>query len=472
MLTIPGENQERFCDGLSRRTFLEIGGLALGGLSFPEILRAEQQTPARRVGDGDASVPTRGDSQSDSQSDSRRGSHKAIIMIFLPGGPPHQDMFDIKTEAPREIRGEFRPIRTKVPGIEICELFPRLAAMMDKLVVIRTIVGATGSHYSFQCLTGRTHSRQPKGGWPSLGSVLSKLKGPVEAAVPPFVGLAPKMGHVPWSDPGPSGFLGPAHAPFKPNKGPGKGDLILNGVSLERLRDRKSLLSSFDRFRRETDASGLMEGMDAFNRQAFGVLTSSKVAEALDLDREPVGVRDRYGRGSAKNRADGGPKLLDQFLLARRLVEAGVRCVTLAFSRWDWHGGNFNRGRQDMPMLDQGVSALVEDLHQRGLDKDVTVVVWGEFGRTPKINKGAGRDHWPRVSCALLACGGLRTGQLIGTTNRLGEEPKDRPVHFQEVFATLYHTLGIDPHQTTIPDLQGRPQYLVDSPYLPLPEVI
>jgi len=280
------------------------------------------------------------------------------------------------------------------------------------------------------------------------------------------------MGHTPWSDNGQPGFLGAAHAPFQPYKGQSKGDMILNGVTLDRLRDRKSLLTAFDRFRREADGSGLMTGMDAFTSQAFGVLTSSRLAEALDLDREPERIRDRYGRGSAKLQSDGAPKLLDQFLMARRLVEAGVRCVTLAFSRWDWHGGNFKRARQDMPMLDQGVSALVEDLHMRGLDKDVTVVVWGEFGRTPKINKGGGRDHWPRVSSALLACGGMRHGQAIGATNRLGEYAKDRPVHFQEVFATLYHSLGIDPHQLTVDDLQGRPRYLVDNQYAAMPELV
>jgi uncharacterized protein (DUF1501 family) len=215
-----------------------------------------------------------------------------------------------------------------------------------------------------------------------------------------------------------------------------------------------------------------MEGMDAFSQQAFGILTSSKLARALDINQENAKVRDRYGKGKAGNVADGGPRLLEQFLMARRLVEAGVRCVTLAFSRWDWHGGNFKRGREDMPMLDQGVTALVEDLHQRGLDKDVSVVVWGEFGRTPKINKNAGRDHWPKVSCALLACGGMRTGQVIGSTNRLGEEARDRPVHFQDVHATLYHQLGINPATTATSDLSGRPHYVVDRQYEPLKEVI
>lgn len=443
MITLLGEGQGRFCDGISRRNFLRIGALSLGGLALPEVLRAQAQSGAL--------------------------SKKAIIMIFLPGGPPHQDMFDLKTEAPSEIRGEFSPIRTNVSGIQICELMPRMAGMMDKLAIIRSMVGATTSHASFQCMTGHDpRGSQPPGGWPAFGSVLSKLRGPMDPALPPYVGLAPKMGHVPWSDPGKPGFLGPAHAPFLPN-GDGKGDLILNGISLERLRDRRALLKSFDRFRRDADASGSMEGFDAFTQQAFGVLTSSRLAEALDLEREDPKLRDRYGRGTAANQLDGGPKLLDQFLLARRLVEAGVRCVTLAFSRWDWHSDNFKRGREDMPMLDQGVTALVEDLHQRGLDKDVSVIVWGEFGRTPKINPQGGRDHWPQVSCALLACGGMRTGQVIGSTDRLGAEAKDRPVHFQEVFATLYQNLGIDISKVTVPDLSGRPRYLVESQYKPIP---
>jgi hypothetical protein len=270
------------------------------------------------------------------------------------------------------------------------------------------------------------------------------------------------MGHMPWANAGEPGFLGKAHAPFQP-EGDGMADMQLHGVTLDRLSDRQTVLSSLDRFRREADSSGMMDGMDAFNRRAFDVLTSSKLVEALDIEREDQKLRDRYGRGYKENKDDGGPRNLDNFLIARRLVSAGVRCVTLAFSRWDWHGANFRQGREEMPLLDQGVSALVEDLEQRGMLDDVSVVVWGEFGRTPRINPGAGRDHWPQVSCALLAGGGMRTGQTIGETNRLGEVPKERPVHFQEVFATLYHNLGIDVGATTIPDHAGRPQYLVDQ---------
>lgn len=444
MLTILGM-QNRFCDGVSRRNFLRIGALGLGGLALPNLLRAEAQSGIKR-------------------------SHKAVIMIFLPGGPSHQDTFDMKMDAPSEIRGEFSPIDTNVSGIQICEHLPQLSKMMDKMSIVRSIVGATGGHDAIQCLTGRSKKNAPAGGWPSLGSALSKLQGPVDPAVPPFVGLSPKMGHMEWADAGAPGFLGIKYAPFK-SEGGGRADMVLNGVTLDRLSDRRALLSSFDRFRSSVDNSGVMGGVDAFNEQAFGLLTSSKLVDALNIEREDPRVRARYGKGDPNNRDDGGPKLMEHFLVARRLVEAGARCVTLAFSRWDHHSKNFEALRQDLPLLDQGVSALIEDLHQRGLDKDVSVVVWGEFGRTPKINKDGGRDHWPNVSCALLAGGGMKTGQVVGSTDRLGGEVKDRPVQFGEVFATLYHNLGIDVTKTTIPDLNGRPQYLVDG-YQPMQELV
>ncbi|MEW4489363.1 DUF1501 domain-containing protein [Thalassoglobus sp. JC818] len=446
MLTLLG-NRTPMCDALSRRSFLRIGSLALGGLTLPQILQAEQasRNPA---------------------------SSKGIIMIFLPGGPPHQDMWDIKVDAPAEVRGEFVPIQTKVPGVDICEMFPKLASNADKLTFIRSIVGASGHHYAFQCLTGHHNANQPPGGWPAFGSVLSKVYGPKDPAVPAYVGLSPKTGHVPWGDNGQPGFLGVAHAPFSPH-GDGAADLVLNGISNDRLASRQQVLKSFDRFRRQVDQNGMMEGLDAFNQQAFGILTSSKLADALDLEQEPESVRERYGYGEDKLQFDGSTRLLTNFLKARRLIEAGVRCVSLSFSRWDWHGGNFTRARQDMPMLDQAVSALIEDLDGRGMLDDISVVVWGEFGRTPKINPQGGRDHWPRVSCAMLAGGGMKHGQVIGETNRLGEEPSERPVHFQEVFATLYRSLGIDVDQLTLDDFQGRPRFLIDqNNYRPMPELI
>ena len=445
MITIPGRSN-RLCDGHSRRDFLRIGGLAMGGLALPQLLQAEQLAGIRK-------------------------SHKAVIMIYLVGAPPHQDMFDLKTDAPLEIRGPHRPMRTNVPGIEISEHMPRCARIMDKLVPIRTMYGSpSGDHDSFICYTGRPVTKQPSGGWPSLGSTLSKLQGQTDPGIPAFVGLAPKAGHPPYGSPGHPGFLGPAFTAFRPN-GPGMEDLSLNGVTLDRLSDRRALLTGFDRFRRELDNSGVVEGLDAFNQQAFGILTSSKLMEALDVGREPAKVRERYGKGDPANYGDGAPRNCEQFLVARRLVEAGARCVTLNFGRWDFHSNNHSELLTHLPLFDQAMSALVEDLHERGLDKDVAVVAWGEFGRTPQINADGGRDHWPQLGCALLAGGGMRTGQVIGATDRLGGEIAERGVHFGEVFATLYNQLGLDTARVTIPDLTGRPQYLVEG-WKPMPELV
>jgi len=443
MLSVIG-NRRSLCDRVPRRHFLKIGGLALGGLSLPEILRAESVVS-----------PT-------SHHNGLR--HKAIIMVYLSGGPSHQDMVDLKMDAPAEIRGEFKPIQTNVPGIEICEHMPRLAKMMDKFSIIRSLYGGPDQHASDLCMSGYPIGQgKRQSGRPSLGSVVSKLKSQANVAMPPFVGLTIKTKHAPYGNPGFPGFLGPAYAPLQPQ---GKGSLYLRReeVSIERLSDRKSLLANFDRFRRQVEMDDKMDAMDVYTRRAFDVLTSSQLADALDVEQEDPKVRDLYGRGSPDPAfgEDAGPHWMDQFLMARRLVEAGVRCVTLSFGSWDRHGANFSRLRIQLPRFDQAITALVQDLHNRGLQDDVTVIAWGEFGRTPKINKGAGRDHWPRASCALLAGGGMRTGQVIGSTNRLGEEPQDRPVHYQNVFATLYHRLGIDSKTVTIADAVGRPHYLVD----------
>src|SRR5262245_19986863 len=296
VLTVFGKRQ-RFCDRVSRRDFLRIGGLALGGLSMPEILRAEARA-------GIAS------------------SKKAVIMVFLSGGPPHQDMVDLKPDAPAEFRGEFRPMHTSVPGINICEHLPRLGAMMDRFAIIRSMVGAEDRHASFQCMTGRTFARQPSGGWPSFGSVVSRLQGPVNPSVSPFVGLSPRMRTSTWADAGQPGFLGLRHAPFKPNAD-GMADMVLQGVSMDRLADRRALLSSFDNMRRQLDErSDQVQASDTFTQQALSILTSNRLAEALDLEREDARVRDRYGRGSPEpaGYGDAGPLLNDYFLAARRLV--------------------------------------------------------------------------------------------------------------------------------------------------------
>ncbi len=453
MLTILGPKlrQSRFCDRASRRDFLKIGGMVMGGLSLPQLLAAEAQAGVGR-------------------------SHKAVINVFLPGGPPHQDFWDLKPDAPAEIRGEFQPISTNVPGIEIGEVFPEIAKIADKCIFIRSIVGAAGGHDAYQCMTGRRLNPAPAGGWPAAGAWVSKLQGPVNASIPPHLSMCYKTDHAPWGYDGDGGFLGMAHAPFKlvggRNETSKTDNMVLQGITLDRLEDRTQLLSAFDRFRREIDTSGKMAGLDAFTQQALGVLTDSKLAQALDLSHEPVEVRERYGSGDPKFRDDGAPKLTENFLIARRLVEAGARVVSLNFSRWDHHGGNFKAIRQDAPLLDRATAALISDLHERGLDKDVSVVVWGEFGRTPKINPQAGRDHWPQVSCALLAGGGMRTGQVIGATNRLGEHATERPVSFQEVWATLYQNLGLSLNSVREFDLRGRPQYLVDPGVMPMKEVV
>jgi hypothetical protein len=312
-----------------------------------------------------------------------------------------------------------------------------------------------------------------------MGAWVSKLQGPVSPTVPPHVSLFYKTGHEPWGNPGDGGFLGVAHSPFRlaggrdaSSKVENVENMTLQGITLERLQNRNNLHTSLDKFRREIDTSGAMDGLDAFTQQALGILTSSKLAEALDLSKEDPALVERYGKGDPEFRADGAPKVTENFLVARRLVEAGARVVSLNFSRWDWHGGNFKRGREDFPMLDRALTALVEDLEHRGMLRDVSIVVWGEFGRTPKINNNAGRDHWPQVSCALLAGGGMRTGQVIGETNRLGEHAKDRPVTFGEVFATLYHNIGLKVNEVREFDLRGRPQYLVEPGTEPLRELV
>ena len=452
MLTIQG-SRLKLCDGVPRRSLLKIGALGLGGLSLPQLLKAES---VAGVG----------------------SSHKSVIMVFLAGGPPHQDMVDLKPQAPVEYRGEFSPIHTNVAGIDVCEHLPLLAQRMDRLAVIRTLVGSEGQHSSFQCMHGHSALNQPPGGWPCFAAAVSKLQGPVNREVPAAVSLQPRIGGQFWSDPGQGGFAGMRHAPFAANA-PGSNDMVLTNMSQQTLSHRRTLLGQIDSLRRQLESPDVIDGLDACYQQAFEILTSGKLVNALDVEMEDPALRERYGRGSKEpaGYGDAGWLRNEDFLVARRLVEAGARVVTLSFGRWDWHGQphgtNFDNARDHLPALDQALSALLDDLKDRGLDRDTSVVVWGEFGRTPKINNKGGRDHWPQVGCALLAGGGIRTGQVIGETNALAEYPTKRPVHFQEVFATLYHNLGLDIDRATIDDLTGRPQYLIDhAKYQPLPELV
>lgn len=421
MLTITGDRYVN-CDGVSRRGFLKVGALGLGGLTLADLFRLEAW-----AGTG--------------------SSTKALINVHLSGGPSHQDLWDLKPEAPSEYRGEFRPIATNVPGIEICELLPRLARMADKFVLVRGLVGSVDEHSYSTAMTGYPESSlRAVGGRPSIGSVVSKLDQERGGRALPYVSL---MGMVT------PGYLGPIHQPYVPD-GTGRSNLQLGKIDGRRLQSRTELLGALDGLRRDADTSGRMEAMDAFTQKAVEVVTSGRMADALDLGKEKPEVVRRYV-GDGGRRADANRN----FLLARRLVEAGVRCVAMSWGGWDTHENNFRSLRTQLPALDLGLTALLEDLEARGMLRDVTVVLWGEFGRTPKVNDKAGRDHWPRVSAAFLAGGGLRTGQVVGASDRYAGEAVS-PVHIHQVHATLYHTLGIDVQTTQFVDPSGRPQYLLD----------
>jgi hypothetical protein len=407
-----------------RRGFLTAGGLGL--LSLPQIAQAQEKNNTQ---------------------------HKAVINIFLGGGPPHQDMWDIKHNAPSEIRGEFNPISTNVDGIQIGECFPMIASMFDKFTAIRSVVGCKNRHDGYQCTTGWLREDKVAGStYPAIGSAASKVLGPVTIAVPPNITLLEETSHSPWYDFEKPGYLGTAYQSFTPN-GQMMKNLKLN-ISKDRFKKRQNLL-------RRVDISNI--DMKLLTEESFDVLMSSKLLDALDLSKEDPKTLERYGTGKPyKYQYDGAATDNEKLLIARRLVQAGARSITLNYGRWDSHGDNFGLVRDHGPKLDQCVSALVGDLDERGMLDNVTVVVWGEFGRTPKINKDAGRDHWSAVSCALLAGGGMQHGQIIGSTNRYGEEAADRPVHIQEVCATMYKAIGIDPATETIIDNTGRPQYLLE----------
>ncbi len=417
MFTLWGSRQ-RFCDGITRRGFLQIGAFG-AGLTLAELLR-------QRAGAAEAGKPT---------------PTKSAIMIYLPGGPSHLDMYDLKPDAPAEFRGEFKPIDTNVAGIQICEHMPLQAKMFDKLAVVRSIV-SVDEHSDSLVMTGYSENTNRTMGHPSFGSVVSKLRGN-KSDVPPFVSL---RGMSRGTEPG---YLGVAHRPFTPS-GPGLQNLRLpGGVDTARLDERRTLLDGFDDVRRDVDASGTMTGLDAFTTRAFDMVTSGTVRRALDLEKEDAKVRERY-------------KGVEQFLTARRLIEAGVGCVTLAIGGWDTHGQNFQTLKRQLPQVDKGVASLIEDLHERGLDKDVVTVMWGEFGRTPKVNGQAGRDHWSPVMSALVAGGGLRMGQAVGASTARGERPKDRPCNPSQVLATIYRAIGIDAART-FPNGAGRPMYILDD---------
>jgi hypothetical protein len=419
MFTFLGSGQ-RFCDGLNRRNFLKIGAFG-AGLTLADMLRLKAQAATTP----NQTAPSR---------------PKSAIMIYLPGGPTHMDTYDLKPDAPAEFRGEFRPIQTNCTGVQICELFPLQARMWDKFSCIRSIV-SVDEHSDSLVMTGKSQRENMTANHPCFGSVVSRVRASNQSSVPSFVSL---RGMSRGTEPG---FLGISHRPFSPN-GPGVENLRpIQAVSAERMTDRRAMLESFDGLQRDVDANAA--GLDTFTTRAFDMISSGGVRNALDLQREPQTSRARY-------------QGVESFLTARRLVEAGVGCVTLSYGGWDTHGQNFQAMRRQLPNLDKALSLLVSDLDERGLLNDTVVVMWGEFGRTPRINQGAGRDHWSPVMSALVAGGGMRMGQAIGASTARGERPQDRRCTVPQVLSTLYRQIGIDPGQT-FPNGAGRPIHVVED---------
>ena len=448
--------------GLGRRGFLQSSLFCGAVASLAGLLRAESAA-------------------------GRTASRKRVIFVHLDGGPPQLDTIDLKPEAPIEIRGEFSPIETSVPGIFVCEHLPKLASLAHRVAFVRSLVGSAGAHDAFQCQSGfEAKNLQSLGGRPALGSVVAKLQGSTGDAAPAFVDLM--QGRALVRNSARPGFLGPAYQAFRPDIShlfarelePGmKNELARLGanhsvslkldgtISLDRLTDRTRLLAQFDMFRREVDSAGMMGAMDRFTQQAVGILTSGELSDALDFTKEDPRTLDRYTLRSTSgqpNATSEDPGATKKFLLARRLLDAGVRCVSLSISDFDTHSDNFPRMRHVLPIVDHGLASLITDLEERGQLDDTLIVAWGEFGRTPRINpKNGGRDHWPQVGPALLAGGGLRGGQVIGATDRTASVVVSRPVSYKDLFATIYHHLGIDPHRTALVDPQGRPQHLLDE---------
>jgi len=433
MLTLSG-NSHRFCDGLSRRDFLTVGALGLGGLTMADVLRARAASPEKTA-------------------------PKSVIMVYLPGGPSHIDMYDMKPDAPAEFRGEFKPIKTNVTGMKVCELLPLHAQIADKYAIVNGLQ-CIDTHSAELLMRGHLGGPAKR---PVFGSVVSRLRGGNGSdGMPLYIALGGENG----SDPGDPSYLGTAHRPFK-SGGEGMNNLsLVRGVSPEQLIERKRLLGCFDSVRREIDTRGEMAGHDVFTSRAMEVIASTKVRDAFDVSKEPKALQERYGTGK-------------RLLQAIRLAQAGVSVVTVSVAGtvlpvgdWDTHGkndgrkfGQFEDYRQRLPVFDKLIHTFVSDLYERGLDQDIAVVIWGEFGRTPKINKDGGRDHWAPAGHAMLVGGGFKMGQTIGDTGPRGDRERARSTPYTpaNVLSTLYGFLGIDP-RTTLPDLTGRPVYLLDSP--------
>jgi len=406
MLTFFNGDAERFCDGISRRSFLRAGGLALGGLALSDLLRLRAEG---------AVVPD--------------GRGKSVIMICLGGGPSHVDTYDMKPGAPAEIRGEFKPIKTNVPGMELSEMLPRQARIADKFAVVRSVTWREPDHQRIEIFTGFPKRERR----PSFGSYVSRLAQRRDASLPGFVSLKGDDQEIAEAEQ--PLWVGAQHRAFVPDNRGLKTLELTRQVDLSRLRSRKELLTQLDTLRREVDASGEMGAFDAFSAQALDMLTSGKARRAFDLGDEKPETLDRYRAGDNRFMYSHSPSPVvwdwEAFVRARRLVEAGVPFVSMQVGLWDHHCGEglptlFESYRSLLPLYDRCISALIGDLQERGLHKDVCVVVWGEFGRTPRINKFGGRDHWPVAGSVLFSGGGLTVGQYTGAADSGGEYPVTR----------------------------------------------
>lgn len=430
------------CEGFYRRDFLTLGAAGLFGLSLPQILRLEAQAKAT--------------------SDPGKPSKKAesVILVWLAGGPATIDMWDLKPDAPEGIRGEFKQLATKADGVQISEHLPKMAAVADKASFVRSLHHTIPSHGPATVFMTTGNKPTPALQYPSLGSLASKVM-TVEKGVPAYVSFNDLRG----GSAGQAGYLGTAYNPFTVEGNPtgkgggGKGGKaeaanlrvrglsLPNGFSLEELADRDKLLQGFDGGLKALDSADLVDGLDAFHRQALEILRSDRTRKAFNLGEESNALRDRYGMTPFGQGA----------LAARRLTEAGVRFVTISLGGWDTHGKNFEAlSKRLLPQLDQTLSALIGDLAERGqLDRTI-VYCAGEFGRTPKINKNAGRDHWARSMAAVIAGGGFRGGYGHGTTDAQGMAPATEPCTPDDLSATIFHRLGIDPHME-LQTASGRP---------------
>ena len=404
-----------FCDR-TRRSLLQVGALGALGLTLADLLRAGGKAIA-------------GEAQK-----------RSVIHIYLAGGPSHFETFDPKPEAPIEIRGPYNPISTNVSGTHVCETVPHLASIAEKYTLIRSCCHDNTGHgggerYVTTGYKSASLEDELPHDYPHVGSVVAKLRGGVQNGMPTYLQMGGNGAKHP-------AFLGPAYSPFDVySNGKPVGLELQPSIKLDRLSDRRSLLRQLDTIKRQAEAGRRMDSLDTLEQQAFEMLTSTAAHDAFDLSKEPEATRERYGNHDAGRCC----------LLARRFVEAGAGFVFVRMGSWDHHGnagGTIKSGNdENTPKMDQSVSALIEDLERRGLSENVLVLLWGEFGRTPRINTFFGRDHWPGAMSVLMAGGGLKMGQVIGATNSKGEHPIDRSLSPADVLATVYRQLAIDPAQ-------------------------